>query len=651
MRKILLASVSLMALAACDLSPDFKLPDFSNAPAFKEADTTAPATVEPATDGSWKRFDDKARLEEIAWWRMFRDANLDALEEQAMKDNPSLEMAQQRVVSAQAQAEAEGATLFPEVSLGAGPVREKLSPASINASAPPGFKTTSTKPYTLYTVNGTITYELDLFGKNRNTARAAEHEAEGEESNYRAARLSLQAEVAQAYFTLASLRMESDVLTKTIATRQDSLKLIQKKRDVGEIDDLQVSAAETDLANAQSDAAAIAQQVALQEHLLATLVGTVPAQFQVMQVKLVNAPPIVPAGLPSALLERRPDIKVAAKEIAAANARIGVARAGYFPDISISAMGGFTSGALHNLFDWSNRTWLIGPLAGTVITQPIFEGGRIAAARAQSDADYASAVAGYRGSVLQAFREVEDQLSGLHYLSDQATASDTALRSAKRAYDIASARYKVGYSSYLEYLDAQRSLLAAERANVQVMGNRYITTVQLVKALGGSWQAMSTTATAAPTAPVATQPQPAPAPTGTPPETHEWWEFWNNPEMSSEPAAGAPAPTTTETPAAAAPIVAQPTEAMPPAELPVEHTDSSSQSAPEDTGAAQWWEFWKQPDGQPALQSTAPSAASPSSVATPAAEAVPESSPSSEAADTTPEENSEPAWWEIWRKP
>ncbi|MES2984609.1 MAG: efflux transporter outer membrane subunit [Pseudomonadota bacterium] len=488
MRKFLLASASLLALTACDLSPDYTLPNFALPSLFKEDTVVAEATVEPATDGKWKRFDEKAKVEEFAWWRMFNDPALDALEEQAMKDNPSLEAAAERVNRARAVADNQDASLFPTLSAGFGPSRQLQSPASIKPNLPPGTAAV-TKPYTLYDAKGTISYELDLFGKNRNLSRAAADDAQAEENNYRAARLNLQAEVAQAYYRLAALRMESAIVQKTIATRSDAFALTRKKREVGEVDDLIVASSETDLANVQADAAVLAQNQALQEHALAILVGKLPSELTVGAIALNAKPPVVPAGLPSTLLERRPDIRVAEKQIAAANARIGVARTGYFPDISLSATGGFTSGELSDLFEWSNRTWLIGPLAGTILTQPLFEGGRLAAQLAQSKADYAASVATYRGSVLQAFREVEDQLSGLRNLSDQAAATSTALRSATRANDVAKQRYDVGYASHLEYLDAQRSFLNAQRGQVQVLGNRYVTTIQLVKALGGSWQA------------------------------------------------------------------------------------------------------------------------------------------------------------------
>ena len=488
MRKLVTVSLLAFAVSGCDLAPDFTLPEVLKPAAFKEDKLADAPSVAPATDGKWKRFDEHAKIEEFAWWRMFNAPTLDTLMDQAMKDNPTLEVAVQRVNAARAVAESRGADLYPSVGLGIGPERQLQSPESLKPNMPPGTSV-STHPYTLYTVRGTISYDLDLFGKNRGQARAATQDERGEEANYRAARLSLQAEVAQGYFRLAALRMEEDILTKTVATREASLAHLRQKQSVGAVDTLVVATAESDLATSKADAAAVTQAREVAEHGLAILVGKPPSEMTIETAALSGTLPTVPAGMPATLLERRPDIQQAETLIAAANERIGVARAGYFPDISLSASGGFVSGDLKDLFNWSNRTWMIGPLAGTILTQPIFEGGAIAAARAQSQADYESAVASYRASVLNAFREVEDQLSGVRAIATQVEQTHAAVAASTRAHAVASERFKVGYASHLDYLDAERGLLAAKRGHVQALGNSYITTVQLVKALGGSWQA------------------------------------------------------------------------------------------------------------------------------------------------------------------
>jgi len=575
MNKKLLATASMLMLSACDFAPDLVMPDITVPQMFKEGASTA-ETVEPASDGKWKRFDDKAKIEEFAWWRMFNDAGLDALEEMAMKDNPSLEVAAARLEKARAEVTDADADLYPEISVGAGPTITRTSPDSIR---PKGFA--YTKAHTTYAARGTINYEFDLFGKYRNLSKIAEMNAEGEDQNYRAARLSLQAELAQSYFQLAALKAELDLLERSAKTREQALTLTQKKHEVGAVDDAALAAAQSDLATVAAERAGVAQQRAVQEHALAILVGQAPAALNVDPALLNQAPPVIPAGMPSHLLERRPDIQAAVKSIAAANANIGVARTGYFPDISISTVGGFASGELSDLFKWSNRTWTIGPLAGTMLTQPIFEGGRLSAAIAERNADYTGAVASYRGTVLQAFREVEDNLSGLRNLSEQGAATDNAVAAATRTEAIAQARYQEGATSYLEPLDAERSLLAAQRSAVQVMGNRYITTVQLVKALGGSWQTPPVKTPDITTQPMAPANADAPAATVTQEPA---------PPPSTEPAASdVPDPSSDKKPAADATEL--PAEILPPA---ASHADEAEQKQILDS-IQDWWKTVSEP--------------------------------------------------------
>ena len=557
-------TMALLGLTACDLAPDFNMPELAVPEVFKEASVApnvaepAEPNVEPASDGKWKRVDDKARIEEFAWWRMFHDEALNTLQEQAMKDSPSLEVAAERVNRARATARVVDAELYPQITAGVGPTIQRNSPGGIK---PASFAYVT--PHTIYNARGTISYELDIFRKNRNADKAANLQAEGEENNFRAARLSLQAEVAQTYFQLAALRSEAALLADTVKTRKKALELTRKKRDVGAVDDVAVSTAETDLANVESEQASVLQQQALQEHALAILVGKPPASLVLNEVKLGKTPPVIPAGMPSALLERRPDIHAAVKNMAAANASIGAARAGYFPDITLSASGGFSSGELDQLFNWSNRTWMIGPLAGTMLTQPIFQGGAVSARVAQRRSDFASSVASYRQSVLQAFREVEDNLSDLRHLSDRAAASAKSLKSAQRTFDMVNKRYQVGSVSYLEQLDAQRSLLAAQRNSVQVLGNRYVSTVQLVKALGGSWEAApeQTKVENLPALKPITEPAADVKPA---PETSVM-DTWVDSVASAFDAEPAPVNNAPE----AVPAVVKNNESLPPAELPV----------------------------------------------------------------------------------
>jgi multidrug efflux system outer membrane protein len=476
-----------LTLAGCDLSPDYTLPQLTLPASFLRDTSPETATVAPATDGKWKRLDATAKIEEFAWWRMFEDVDLDRLMEQAMKDNPTLETALARVEAARALADNREADRYPSIEVGISPERTKQAPASQEPNLPPGASP-NTKPYTLYNARGIISYELDLFGRNRNRARAAWSDAEAQAQDYRTARLSLQAELAQTYFRLSALRREELLSQESLDAQRRSLALVRAKHEAGAVDVLALSAAQNELAAAESELATLRDQRMRNEHALANLVGITSPDQPLSVAATLPLPPVVPAGMPSSLLERRPDIQRAAETMAAANARIGVARTGYFPVISLSAIGGFNSDEMSDLFRWSNRSWSIGPLAGTMLTQPIFEGGRLAAAKAEADANFNAAVGEYRSAVLTAFREVEDQLSQREAASTRMKAAEAALAAMRRADKAAQARFKVGYSSQIEALEARRQRLEAERAQVQVRGDQYITTVQLVRALGGSWQ-------------------------------------------------------------------------------------------------------------------------------------------------------------------
>lgn len=482
------AWVSVAVLfSACDLAPEMKLPEFALPEMFKESPAVEPVDAAMIDGVNWKRVDTKITRAETAWWRVLNLPELDGLMEQAMKESPTIDVALARVNAALGLAEISGAALMPSVDVGAGPQRQRQSQGLINANSPPGFVLPA-KPFTSYTVQGSISYMFDLFGKNRNTAKAAQLSAEAEESNYYAARLGLQAEIARAYVDRASLLAEKNVLTRTLSTRQEVLAHVKRKHLVGAVDDLVLAAAEREVAEADTQRASVAQAMSQAEHRLATLIGVVPANLKLNDYVLTAPPPQVPAGMPSLLLTRRPDIDAAIKSIAVANARVGAARAGYFPDISLSVSGGFGALSLSDIFKKPNQFWSLGPMAGgTVLTQPLFRGGEIEGTLAARKAEYDQASASYKSAVLTALREVEDGLSNQRELNAQAASVSKGLTAAKRAYAVAGERYKVGYSSQLEYLDAERNLLGAERTHIQTLGQRYVATIQLIAALGGGW--------------------------------------------------------------------------------------------------------------------------------------------------------------------
>jgi multidrug efflux system outer membrane protein len=297
--------------------------------------------------------------------------------------------------------------------------------------------------------------------------------------------------VAQNYFALRARDAEVALVTRTVELRRQLVELAKGRFEGGIGNDLEVARAETELATTEAESAALARQRTELENALAILAGQNPSSFRVASGVAANTEdiawnpklPVIPPGLPADLLERRPDVAEAERQLAAANARIGVAKAAFFPSIRLTGSGGFVSGDLDTLFNWESRVWSIGPS----ISLPIFAGGRNRAGLARSKSGYEEAVAKYRQKLLVAFGEVENSLAGLGHLANEASAQNRAVASAKRGADLATDRYKAGVATYLEVVDAHRVALQTQRGGVQLAGQRLVTTVQLVKALGGGW--------------------------------------------------------------------------------------------------------------------------------------------------------------------
>jgi outer membrane protein, multidrug efflux system len=482
MRK-LLALLAITSLTACDLAPELQsvLPEMPQA--FKEApqDIATPiAPVEGEELGTWKIAEPADDKDKGKWWMIFESEELNALVEQAMAANPSLKAAVARVDQARAMASAEGAGLWPSVGVDASAARNETTNANF-----PGATSPRNPPQNFYSMRGTISYEIDVFGKVRNRSLAAELLADAEDATYQNTVLLLQAEVAQTYFALRALDEEIRTLKDSVTLGEEADALMQKRLTAGMSSALDAARVTADLAATRSQLLAVERQRRASEHALATLLGKLPAEFSFAAAPLQasDQPPTIPAGLPSTLLERRPDVAAAQRKFAAANATIGVANAAFFPSISLSGSGGVESAQLGNLFQWSSRTWSIGPS----ISIPIFEGGRNFANLDRVNAAYEEAVANYRAQVLVAFREVEDGLSNTQLLSAQQAASSLSARASSEVRRLANLRYDTGDLNSFEVLEARRASLAAERADAQVRGARYIATVQLIRALGGGW--------------------------------------------------------------------------------------------------------------------------------------------------------------------
>ncbi|WP_418316912.1 efflux transporter outer membrane subunit [Piscinibacter sakaiensis] len=461
------------ALAGCAVPPPHRSPQVVPLPAaFKQA-------IPPQFAAAWKPAEPAETLPRGAWWKVFGDPQLDALVDEATRANASLQAAHARLARARALLGASEAERAPQLDAGAAASRHRPSPQALGlpASADPA-------PRTALHAGLGASWEIDLFGRVAATIAAAEADAGQAEALLQSQLLVLQADVVQLHFAIRSLDAEAALLERAAALRQDELTLVERRFRAGETSEVDVARARTELAIARADAIAVTRRRAELEHALAVLLGKAPAQLTLAAAPLQFAPISIPAGLPSTLLERRPDIAAAARAVAAANARIGAARAAFFPRVTLGAGFGFDAGEAGDLLRWNSRSWALGPLA---LSLPIFDGGRNRAQHAAAIAAHDEAAAGYRQTVLQALREVEDQLAALRLLAEQAAQQASAVESARRAAQLSASRYRNGMVSQLEQIDAERTVLASQRAALAVERERALATAGLIRALGGGW--------------------------------------------------------------------------------------------------------------------------------------------------------------------
>jgi multidrug efflux system outer membrane protein len=477
--------VAALLLTAC-AAPTFKQPDVVTPTAFKESQTVpaaAASDVRSAADGTTWTVGRPAEAQPRGeWWRAFNDETLNGLITDATANNQNLTVAAARVKQARAIAGIAEADRMPQVGVGIGAERTRLSP--LEANLPKG---TNVPAVNTYSARLSASYEVDLFGRVSSNVAAARSDAGAVEATYRSVLLSLQADVAQTYFRLRSLDAEIATVNHTVQLREESVRVTGHRFDAGDIGEFDLSRAKTELATARSEAIGLQRQRATAEHALAVLLGKPASNFSAPSTPLLDASalPLIPAGLPSTLLERRPDIASAQRSMEAANARIGVARSAMFPALNLSAGAGGVGTSFAEVFKWSSRSWLL----GAALSMPLIDGGRNRNNVVRSEAALEEAVGSYRQSVLSAFAEVEDNLAGLRILAGQSAELEAAVVSARRSADLAQKLYDAGRGSYLELLDAQRNLANVERTAVQLRGDRAITTVALIRALGGGWDA------------------------------------------------------------------------------------------------------------------------------------------------------------------
>lgn len=451
--------VSLL-VAGCAVGPNYSRPTVPAQANWKET-TTVTNAVRLPTD----------------WWQIFSDAQLNTLEAKAVAANQDLKLAVARVTEARALARASKSELYPSIGAGAAYSRSRFSPNQANAPQ---------KNLEADDFGGSfdLSYELDVWGRVRRSVEAARAEAGAAATDLDVVLLTLTADVARDYYQLRSLDHERQVVEATIVLRNDTLQLQQTRHQAGLINEVDVTRARTELANVEADLQAIIRSRAQIEHALAALCGLPAGEFGIPAAPTTIEPPGIPAGLPSSLLTRRPDLVEAEQVLEAASARIGVAKAAFFPTIKLTSTAGLASADLGTVVDWPSRMWSVGPS----VHLPVFEGGRNRANLQAAKARYEQSLATYRGAVLNAFREVEDALSDLNTLASQDAAVERALVSARDTVSLANERYQRGLSNYLDVVDAQRTVLQSERQQAQLRGQRAISTILLAKAMGGGWE-------------------------------------------------------------------------------------------------------------------------------------------------------------------
>jgi outer membrane protein, multidrug efflux system len=409
-----------------------------------------------------------------SWWKAFADPVLDGLVERAGANNTSVQEAAARLAQARALVRNADADRLPQIGVGAGATRQ--AGAGTAGGATPG---------TLTSAGASLSYELDLFGRLARTSDAAALDAQARAALLQSTRLLVQADVAQTYLALRALDAERALVRETVAAYANTLHLTQRRFQAGDIAELDVARVQTEQASTESDALALDRRRAELEHALAVLVGEPASNFTLDVAEWRTALPTIPAGIPGTVLARRPDVAAAQSAMLAAQARVGVAKTAWFPSVALTASGGFASPEIGDLFKWSARAWSIGAL----LSLPVFDGGRREAGVQGAQTQLDAALAGYRGQVLTAFRDVEDQLSALRLLQEQAEAQGRAVSSATRATVLSDSRYRNGLISQLELLDARRSELRNRRQAMQVKATQYQATVGLIRALGGGWDA------------------------------------------------------------------------------------------------------------------------------------------------------------------
>jgi len=439
-----------------------------------------PAPPAYSSEGPWRVAAPKDSIPKGAWWEIYNDADLNNYEQQLLQANQSLTAAKDRLDQARALARVASAGYFPTVSADPNASRTRYSgnrPEVVTLGRPLTQNT--------FEIPFLLNYEPDLFGKVRRTLEASNASLQSTAADYYNVILVLTAELAADYFSLRELDAETQVVQESVTIQQRGLQLVEARHTGGVASGLDLAQQQTLLDSTQTQLYLVQQQRAQFEHAIAVLTGNAASTFSVPVLPLNATPPPVPLGVPSDLLERRPDVATAERQMAYENAQVGVATAAFYPQLTISGNGGVQSTDITNLFTGPSAIWALG---GDLL-QPIFQGGRNRANLAATKSAYDEAEANYRESVLTAFQQVEDGLSGLNTLSQAVNTQNAAVTDARRALELSNNRYVGGVTSYLDVITAQSALLTNQRLATQLLGQQMVTSVYLVKALGGGWDA------------------------------------------------------------------------------------------------------------------------------------------------------------------
>jgi len=461
--------IAILLLTGCVVGPKYHPPAVQALPAYKET-------------GDWKPAQPNDQNLGGSWWTIFQDPQLNALEEQVNVSNQNLKAAEAQFRQARATLRYYRADYFPTVTAGLSATRERIS-----SHRPPPNSIFNGITYNDFVLPFDVSYQADVWGRVRKNVESYREQAQASAADLATVNLSMHADLAVDYFQARSLDAEEQLLNSTVKEYQQALELTESRFQGGIASEVEVEQAKTILQTTQAEAIDVGVARAQYEHAVAILVGKPPAEFSLPPLPLTAPPPHIPIGLPSQLLERRPDIAAAERLVASANAQMGVAKSAYYPVISLGASGGFESSAITTLINGSSGLWSIGLSAvGTV-----FDVGRRRAFTDEARAAYDSQVANYRQVVLNGFQQVEDNLAAVRILENEAKVQDEAVVAAQHSLDLSITRYKGGVTSYLEVITAQNAALTDEVTAVNILGRRMANTVLLIQALGGGWDRSS----------------------------------------------------------------------------------------------------------------------------------------------------------------